>query len=344
MDWINTITRLCACDAPSGFESRIAPLAEELLRPYADEISYDALGNIMAVKRCGKPGAARVLLDAHIDEIGFVMTGYAENGFLRFTGIGGHDERLLPASDIKILAEPPVYGVIDTLPPHLVKDGESDDTVKIDDLYIDAGLSPEGARERMPVGTPAVFVSETVLLGERQISAKALDNRASVAVIIGALELLGDAPLSADLHILLSSQEEVGTRGAPTAAYAADAAFGIILDVDFARQAEILPEKGRPLGVGVVIARGPNMDRELVDRAEAIARERGIPYQITVEPGGNSGTNARPVQVSRAGVKTALLGVPVKYMHTPVETADLRDFDAAARLVCELIKECGDNA
>jgi endoglucanase len=162
--------------------------------------------------------------------------------------------------------------------------------------------------------------------------------------MIGALELLGDTPLNSDLHILFSSQEEVGTRGAQPAAYAADAAFGIILDVDFARQAEILPEKGRVLGAGVVIARGPNMDRELADRAEAIARDRGIPYQITVEPGGNSGTNARPVQVSRAGVKTALLGVPVKYMHTPVETADLRDFDSAARLVCELIKECGDNA
>jgi endoglucanase len=344
MDWIETITRLCACDAPSGFESRIAPLAEELLRPYADEISYDALGNITAVKRCGKPGAVRVLLDAHIDEIGLVITGYAENGFLRFTGIGGHDERLLPASDIKILTEPPVCGVIDTLPPHLVKDGESDNTVKIDDLYIDAGLSPERARELIPIGTPAVFVSGTLRLGEHQISAKALDNRASVAIIIGALELLGDTPTNADLHILLSSQEEVGTRGAQPAAYAADAAFGIILDVDFARQAEMLPEKGRVLGAGIVIARGPNMDRELADRAEAIARERGIPYQITVEPGGNSGTNARPVQVSRAGVKTALLGIPVKYMHTPVETTDLRDFDSAARLVCELIKECVDNA
>jgi endoglucanase len=315
-----------------------------LLRPYTDGISTDALGNITAVKRCGKLGAARVLLDAHIDEIGLVITGYAENGFLRIAGIGGHDERLLPASDVKILADPPVYGVIDTLPPHLAKEGESDNVVEMDSLYIDAGLSPERARSLIPIGTPAVFVSETVRLGEHQISAKALDNRASAAVVIGALELLGDAPLGADLYVLLSSQEEVGTRGAQPASYAAAADFGIVVDVDFALQADVPPEKGRPLGGGVVIARGPNMDRELADRAVAIARERGIPHQVSVEPGGNSGTNARPIQVARAGVRTALLGVPVKYMHTAVETADLRDLDSAARLVRELILECGNYA
>jgi endoglucanase len=342
MDWIDTLTQLCSRDAPSGFETSAAELASELLRPYTDEITTDALGNVTAVRRCGKPNAPRVLLDAHIDEIGFVITGYAERGFLRFTGIGGHDERLLPASEVKLLTDPPIFGVIAALPPHLQSKDEADGALKIDDMYIDAGLSAEDAEKLAPVGTPAVILSESACLGKYQFSSKALDNRASVAVILGALELAGSAPLNADLYILLSSQEEVGVRGVRTAAFSADARWGVVLDVDFARQPDIMPERGRVPGAGVVIARGPNMDRGLTERAVAIARERGIPYQISVEPGGNSGTDARAIQTSRAGVRTALLGVPVKYMHSPVETADLRDFDAAARLVCELIKELGE--
>ncbi|MDR1589484.1 MAG: M42 family peptidase [Oscillospiraceae bacterium] len=341
MDWIDTLTRLCSCDAPSGFETPAALLAAELLRPYTDEITTDALGNLIAVRRCGKPDAVRLLLDAHIDEIGFVVTGYAENGFLRFTGIGGHDERLLPASEVKLLTDPPLPGVIDTLPPHLQKDADAEIAVKIDDMYIDAGLSPEDAGRLVPEGTPAVFLSEPTALGANQFCAKALDNRASVAVVLGALELLVGGPLGVDLYILFSSQEEVGVRGAPTAAFAADARYAIVLDVDFARQPDMMPERGRIPGGGVVVARGPNMDRGLTERAAAIARERDIPYQISVEPGGNSGTNARAIQVSRAGVKTALLGVPVKYMHTPAETLCTDDLGAAARLVAALISELG---
>jgi endoglucanase len=339
MDWIETLTRLCSRDAPSGFETPAATLASELLRPYVDEITTDAIGNVIAVRRCGRPDAPRLLLDAHIDEIGLVVTGHAEGGFLRFAGIGGQDERLLPASEIKILTDPPIFGVVATLPPHLQAKGDADDAGKIEDMYIDAGLSAEDAERLVPAGTPVTFLSDPVPLGANQFSAKALDNRASVAVILGALELLGDAPLEADLYILLSAQEEVGVRGAQPGAFAIDARWGIVLDVDFARQPDVTPNRGRVPGAGVVIARGPNMDRELTERAVAIARERGIPYQIAVEPGGNSGTDARAVQTSRAGVRTALLGVPVKYMHSPVETADLRDFDAAARLVRELIKE-----
>jgi endoglucanase len=345
MDWIEILRSLTGVHAPPGHEARATALARELLEPHMDEVSCDAMGNIVAVRRCGKPGARRLLLDAHIDEVGLVVTGHAGDGFLRFTGLGGLDERILPASDVLILTDPPAFAVVDTLPPHLQKDSDADHVASTDELYLDSGLPGSEAEALVPVGTPAVLISELTRLGERQVSAKALDNRASVAVIIGALELLAGAPpTDVDLYVLLSAQEEVGTRGAQTAAFAIEPDWCVVVDVDFARQPGAPPELDRVLGGGVVIARGPNMDRQLTQLAIDTAREKGVPYQISVEPGGNSGTNAHTIQVSRSGVRTALLGVPVRNMHTPVETADLRDFDAAAILISELARRCGRDA
>ncbi|MDR0446886.1 MAG: M20/M25/M40 family metallo-hydrolase [Oscillospiraceae bacterium] len=341
MDWIKTLSELCSIDAPSGFEERAHGYLTRALEPYTDDIKTDALGNLIAVRSGGSPDAPRLLLDAHIDEIGFVVTGYADDGFLRFDELGGQDARLLPAAEVKILTDPPIFGVIDTIPPHLQGGGDAGAASKIGDLYIDAGLTPATAESTVPIGTPLVILSEPTALGEHQFSAKALDNRASAAIILGALELLGDTKLGIDLYILFSSQEEVGKRGARTAAYASDARLALIYDCDFARQPDIMPDRGRITGGGVVIARGPNMDKALTQLAVDTATGRGIAHQISVEPGGDSGTNAHPVQITRTGVRTALLGVPVKYMHTPVETLDIRDLESAARLTAEVIKVLG---
>jgi endoglucanase len=150
----DTILALSAEAGPSGFEERVAAVAKGLLEPFVDEVTNDALGSVIGIRRCGYPGAKRLLFDAHIDEIGLIITGH-EDGFLRFSTIGGVDARMLPASEIKILTSPPLVGVIGVMPPHLLKGEDSDRTIKTEDLYIDIGLPQEAGKNAVPVGTPA---------------------------------------------------------------------------------------------------------------------------------------------------------------------------------------------
>ncbi|MDR0906424.1 MAG: M20/M25/M40 family metallo-hydrolase [Oscillospiraceae bacterium] len=341
MDLTELLTKLSQTDAPSGFEAPAANLAAELLRPYADEVKIDALGSVIAIRRCGKADAKRVLIDAHIDEIGFIVTGY-EGGFLRFAPLGGVDARILPASAMKILTEPPVFGVVDVLPPHVQASGDADKALKIEDLYIDTGFAPDEVEAQIPVGTAAVFASSPTALGGH-FTAKAFDDRACFAAVILALEELGDAKSDFDLIVTATSQEEVGRRSAAAAAFEFAPDYAIIVDVDHAKTPDSKAHQGKPIGSGVVIARGVNMNRAFTDRLTEIARARGIPHTISVEPG-DSGTNARVLQTVRAGVATALLGVPLKYMHSPSETLALSDVEALGHLLCAALKECDFNA
>ncbi|MDR3310980.1 MAG: M20/M25/M40 family metallo-hydrolase [Oscillospiraceae bacterium] len=329
---LELLQKLSAADAPSGAETPAASLCAYLLRPLTDEVRFDALGNVIAEKRCGKRGAKRVLLDAHIDEVGFIVTG-RDGDFLRFDKVGGIDQRLLPASTVKILTEPPVYGVIDVLPPHVLKAGDSDKSQKIDELRIDAG----GAD--VDIGTPVVFASESYQPGDKLFVGKAMDDRACFASIILALEKLADVTLDCDVIVAGAVQEEVGTRGAYAAAYAADADFALVCDVGFAEQPDVTkPEVTAKTGGGAIISYCANADRALTKRIIAAANEKNIALQVFAEGGGDSGTDARAVQISRRGVKTAILGVPLRYMHTPSETVDARDVETLAELIAEVLK------
>jgi endoglucanase len=340
MDLREILTKLSERDAPSGFEAPAATLASELLRPYVDDVHTDALGNTIGVKRFGKPDAKRLLIDAHIDEIGLIITGVEDSGFLRFAALGGVDARLLPSSRVKILTDPPTYGVVDVLPPHVLKGDDAEKVLKIDELYIDIGFTRECAEREIPLGTPAVPVTQTAALGEKLLCGKAFDDRACVAAIIRALELLGDTKLDVDLYVLFSSQEEPGIRGAGSAAYAINPDWAIIADVDFGSQPDCKPTQVRKIGGGVVISKGPNMDRALTDRAIDLAKTQNIPHQVSVEPG-ESGTNAEAIQLTRDGVWTLLFGIPIRYMHTPSETLDTDDAEACARLIRAAVLDIG---
>ncbi|NLB29686.1 MAG: M42 family metallopeptidase, partial [Clostridiales bacterium] len=201
MDLRETLKTLSRADGPSGFETAVSEYAAELLRPYADEISTDPLGSVTAYRRCGRENAVKVMLDAHIDEVGFIVTGH-EEGFLRFAPLGGIDTRILPGVTLKILADPPLYGVIDVVAPHLLRGDEAEKAHKIEDLYIDIGCAEESAKRAAPVGTPIVYASEPAELGKNLLAGKAFDDRACFAAIVRALELLGDAKLDFDLCIL----------------------------------------------------------------------------------------------------------------------------------------------
>ena len=327
--------RLCRAAGPSGFEDAARALAAELLAPYVDEIRTDAMGNLIAVRRCGKPGAKRLLLDAHMDEIGFIITGI-ENGFLRFATLGGVDPRMLPARDVRILTPEPLFGVIDTMPPHVLTAEEMDKSLSMDKLYIDVGLTQEEAERQIPLGTPAIFASSCDLFGDDMLSGKALDDRACVAIILKTMEQLQGRDLNLDVFCLISTQEEVGLRGAKTGAFAVEPDYAIAIDVTHARTPDAKKEETLPIGKGAAIAIGPNMNRSITNALIHTAKTREIPYQIEVVPG-NSGTDGWAIQVSRAGVSTALVSLPIKYMHSPCETMDLRDAEAIVQLLTETI-------
>ena len=338
MELADTLSMLCSLNGPAGFESPVAVRVKELLTPYMDEVGIDVMGNVIAVKRSGTQNAPKVLLDAHMDEIGLIITG-VEEGFLRFSALGGLDARIMPAAEVEILSDPPHIGIICALPPHVLKAEDKNKQIKFEDMYIDVGMSQEQAAKAIPLGTPGVMSCSPRRCGADLICAKALDDRAGVAAILKAVELLAETKPEADLYVMASAQEEVGIRGAGPGAFGISPDYCIVVDVDFAKTPDTKPhEASSALGGGVIISRGPNMNPELTDSITALAKEKGISSQITVTPGGNSGTNARAIQISREGVATAVLGIPLKYMHTSAEIASLRDIESAAMLICETVK------
>lgn len=331
---------LCDIPAPSGFEERAFSRASELLSPFVDEIRTDAMGNLIAVKRCGRENAKRLLLDAHMDEIGMIVTDIDKSGFLRFSSLGGIDPRMLPAREVKLLTEPPLRGIIDTMPPHALKAEDMDKSIDSKKLFIDVGLSAERARELVPLGTPAVFAGSAECFGENEICSKALDDRACVAIIIKIMEELSSRAPALDVYCLISTQEELGMRGAITGAFAVEPDYAVALDVTHAATPDSKKGETMDMGKGAAIGVGPNMSRRLSSMLLDIAKEKGIPSQTEVM-GGCTGTNGWVIQVSREGVLTALASLPVKYMHSPVETMDVRDAEAIIELIAELAVRLG---
>jgi endoglucanase len=337
------IRELSDLAAPAGFEEPAAERVGELMAPFVDEVKTDILGSVIGIRRCGKKDAKKLMFDAHIDEIGFIVTGH-EDGFLRFSTLGGVDARMLPAAEIKILTEPPIVGVIGVSPPHILKDEESDRTIKTEDLYIDIGLNQEEAKKAVPLGTPAVYNTSARFFGDGLICGKSLDDRACFAAILRALELLKEETLDVDLVVLASAQEEVGERGAKVGAFGIAPDWCVAVDVDHAKSPDAKEHTLREVGGGVIISKGTILNRRLTDTAVRLAVEKGIKYQIGIEAG-DTGTNANFIQVSREGVATALFGLALKYMHSPVEVLSTADAEAAARLLAEMAKAMkGDDA
>ena len=340
VDMMDTIRALTGAHGPSGFESAAAEQAAELLRPLVDQVRRDRLGTVIGVKYCARRGAPKLLLDAHLDEVGLVVMGH-EEGFLRFAPLGGVDARVLPDRELTVLTEPPLFGVVATKPPHVMEAGESDQAIPLSELRIDVGLSQEEAVRRIPVGTPVVFREECRALGEDQIAGKALDDRSCFAVLLRTLELLRETAMDVDLYVLGACREELNSAGATVGTYGIHPQMAVAVDVTFGQSVDTPKEKGFPLGKGPAIGVGPNLSRWMTERLMEKAERLGIPYQIEVMSG-NTGTDAWEIQVSREGVATAMLSLPLKYMHTPLEVLHRDDVEQSARLLAAFIEHLGE--
>ena len=331
------LERLCTCTAPSGFEGPAAAVAAELLRPLVDEVSIDRMGNVLGVRRSKTPGAPKLLLDAHLDEIGLIVTG-VEDGFLRFRSIGGVDPRMLPGRELVVLTDPPLRGLV-----ACPAGGDEDKSVPLSELYVDVGLSQEEAERAVPVGTPMVYRAGCFPLGEDQMCGKSMDDRACFVTLLRAAELLHDKELDVELHIMGSTREEVSGVGATVGTWAVAPDFCVAVDVTHGKTPDGPADKTFALGGGPAIGVGPNMTRWMTQRMIAKAREHSIPYQLEVMSG-HTGTNGWEMQISREGVATSVLSLPLKYMHTPVETLSLADMEGVAQLLAAFVENLGKEA
>ncbi|MDR0858761.1 MAG: M20/M25/M40 family metallo-hydrolase [Oscillospiraceae bacterium] len=274
-----------------------------------------------------------LLFDAHLDTVGVIVTENCPGGFVKAAKLGSIDPRTLPAAELTFTAPDGtrVFGVVNALAPHLT--GGSGEMSKVEDLYIDTG------GVELPAGTPGVFRQLTA--DNVQLSAPYLDNRVGCAVLLDVMRRLNDTASGLDLAYLFSTQEEVGLRGAGPGAYSAEADYCVVVDATFAKSPFDSGYETFTAGAGITIAVGPNMHRGFTAKLRAVAERHGIPYSVEVLHS-SSGTNAERIQLSRFGVATALVSVPVRYMHTPAEFADPRDIQAASDLLYYLVTDWSD--
>lgn len=327
------IRELAPAYGPAGQEEQIRSLIRKHVEPLADEVNVDRLGNLMALVRgSGGPGARRVLIAAHMDEIGLMVTHIDEKGFLRFAPVGGHGPATLLGQRV-VFAD----GTVGTIGAERLDDIKD---LKLDRLFIDIGAADrEEAARRTPVGSTAAFIQEVVGTGSRLIG-KAMDDRVGCAVLVEVMHQLRAHPSIHDVYCVFSVQEEVGARGARTAGYAISPDLALAVDVTATGDTPNGERLNMTLGGGTAIKVKDNsliahpwVRQLLVDTAAAA----GIPYQMEVLPYG--GTDAGAIHLTKSGVPAGAVSIPTRYLHTPSEMIDLQDVVATADLLIAVLQQ-----
>ena len=340
-DSFSLLKELSETPGVSGQEERIRACVSDYLAPLVDELRTDTLGNLTGYKRGASSPGKRVMLAAHMDEIGLIVTRL-EEGFLRFAPVGGVDLGTLPAQEVTVHGRNDLPGLIASRPPHVLSAEEREKPFTQAELFIDVGLSTDALAESVSVGDFISIRRCASRLGNGQATGKALDNRVSVVVLLEALRLLQRRSHTWDIYAVVTVQEEIGLRGATTATFQVAPDVGIALDVTFAEQPGANAEESLPMGGGPAIGLGPNLHPVLRKLLVSTAERNEIPYTNEVLPG-NSGTDAWAMQVSQSGIPTALISVPVRNMHTPAESVALKDIERSARLLAETICDLPDD-
>jgi len=334
------LCRLSEAFGPSGHEGEVADLIEEWWQPLVDEIRRDPLGNLIARKSGTAPSPRPMLLfAAHMDEIALMVGGFAEahgHGYLRLASLGGVDRRVLLGQRVWIHTRDGerLPAVIGSRPPHLLPPEARRRIPPWEELFADPGLPVEALKAKVRVGDLITFRAECVELKNGRFAGKAFDNRASVAALTRMLALLQTRRHAWDVVAVATVQEEVGLYGATTAAYGVAPRAAVAMDGTFARQHDVGERDGVALDKGPALGIGPNFHPWMVERLREVAEAAEIPLQTEAVPRG-SGTDAWAIQVSREGIPTALISIPMRYMHQPVELLALRDVERAARLAAE---------
>jgi putative aminopeptidase FrvX len=350
----------------SGYEDPVAKIVADKWRPLVDEISRGKLGSLHGLRRgtgpwpspgTGKEPRPSVMVSTHMDAIGLMVTGI-KDGFLRITQVGGVDARVLPGTAVTVYASgtdvshvsvssvpgaknpAPIPGVVALPSPRLLPEEMRDGPVPLANLFIDTGQLPDRVAQLVRVGDAVAFAQPPVELNGETLSGHTLDNRASVAALTVCLEELQSRPHSWDVWAVASSQEETGAIGAAGSTFELHPSMALVVDVTFAKGPGTSDWSAFPLGKGPTIAMGPNMHPALHKAMKELADRLEIPYNLEYTPD-HSGTDGWATQVAAEGIPTLVLGIPLRYMHTPVELVAIKDIQRTGRLLAEFIAGLG---
>ncbi len=339
------LKRIIEAPGVSGYEFLgVRDVVVESFRPYVDEVSVDVLGNIIAHRKGSGP---KVMLAAHMDQIGLMVTKIEKKGFLRVAPVGGVDPRTLIAQRFKVWLDDGsfIYGVGGSVPPHIQKPEERNKAPTWDQVFIDIGAESEEEAREMGVkeGTVITWDGRLERLGKHRLLSIAHDDRIAVYTLAKAAQELESA--DADIYFVATVQEELGLRGATTSAFKINPDYGFALDVTIAADVPGTPEHKQisRLGEGIAIK---IMDRSIVCHPtivrwmEEVAKKHDIPYQWDILTGG--GTDAGAIHLTHEGVPTGGISIPARYIHSNTEVVDERDVDAGVRLTVKILEEIGN--
>ncbi len=331
---LNLLKTICEIPGAPGFEHRIRAFLKEQVADLADEMSVDPMGNLMVLRK-GRQDK-RVMVTAHMDEISFIVTHIDDEGFLRFSTLGGFDAKTLTAQRVIVHGREEVIGVMGSKPIHLMKTEERNKAVQIEDFFIDSGLPAEQVKKLIRVGDPVTRERQMIEMGEC-INSKSLDNRISVFILVEVLKALKGKELPFDLHAVFTVQEEIGLRGAISAAHRINPDFGIVLDttiafdVPGAQPQEVVTKLGK--GTAIKILDGMTVcDPRMVDYLRDQADAAGITWQSEILTAG--GTDTAAVQrYGKNGAIAGALSIPTRHIHQVIEMVHKADVQATIDLM-----------
>lgn len=333
-DLINSIS-------PSGYEAPVAKVWKAEAECFADKVWTDTHGNSHAVVNPG--GSPRVMFAGHCDEIGFQIAYIDDKGYLWIQALGGWDPQIAQGQRVQIMTQKGIIrGVVGKVAIHMQTPEQRKKVSEIKDLWIDIGAkNKKDAEKRVEVGDPLVIASGFEEMPHGLGVGRAFDNRAGAFIVLEAAKQLAKLNSKAEIHAVATAQEEIGLRGATTAAYGIDPDIAIAVDMTFATDHPNMSEAMKrenliELGEGPVLTRGPNINSKLFDLLVKTAKAEKIPYQVNAEPRG-TGTDANALQLSRSGVTTALISIPLRYMHSPCEIVSLSDLDFCVKLLAKTV-------
>jgi len=342
MTLAETLEKLSNACGVTGREEEVRNLMKKFLKPYVDEVKEDKLGNVIGIKQ-GKKNAPKVMLAAHMDEIGLLIKTISKEGFLRFAKMGGIDDRILLAQKVIVCTEKGIlHGIIGSKPPHIQKEEERKKVITYDDLFIDIGARNQEEAKKMGVkiGNPIGFDIKFVKVGKNIVIGKAFDDRVGCAVMVEAMKRLKKTDCT--VYAVGTIQEEVGLRGATTAAFGIYPDIGIALDVTIAGDVPGVKEAEAP----IKMRKGPSIevaDAGLITHPKVlsllidVAEKNKIPYQL--ETGLPGATDAARISLTREGVPCGVISVPTRYIHSPASMLCLDDAENTVKLVAAVIQE-----
>ncbi len=337
METASLVRELTEARGPSGYEAEVRAIVRKRFEEHADEIRVDRMGNLIALRKGAQTGSERVslMIAGHMDEIALMVT-QVEKGFLRITQIGGFDARVLFGQEVVVRGTRELPGLVVSVPPHFTDPAEREKPVPIEKLFIDVGLPPEEVDAAVRVGDVVTLRGTWTPLAGGYAASKSMDDRAAVAVLVLCLEELSRRRHDWDVYAVATVQEEVGSVGAVAGAFSIQPTIAIAVDVTFGMQPGLTTAESVKMDAGPAVALGPSFHPLIHDRLVTTAKAMELPFQVEAIAG-TSGTDAWAIQVSREGVPCGLLSIPVRSMHTPVETVCLRDVERTAKLLAEFI-------